>query len=366
VFFMQGGFAMLEAGAVQRSLKLNILFKNMIDSSIIALLFWAVGYGLAFGEPSTAFSGLGEFFLIGTSSRRYAYVFFQYSFTTTTATILSGGAAGRLRIGCYMIYCVFMGAIMHPLVIHWIWASSGWLNAYGRNAFLGVGLADFAGGVAVHVNGGAATLVAVWLGGYRNQQSNDPANPPRYEPIGNGKWRSNVLPADSVSESTHGVFILWFGFFAFNMGSFVTFAGRGDLVGLVGINSALCSAGAALGAVFFSQILQRIRVRAGRLAKVNPWQMDDVLNGTLVGLVAATSNCSLVNTWAAVVIGIFAGLGKTVVSFFLSAHCFARHCVRAVDDVHGGVSAGRSRAGSGGASGRRRVRVARLGALCRT
>jgi Amt family ammonium transporter len=166
----------------------------------------------------------------------------------------------------------------------------------------------------VHVNGGAATLVAVWLGGYRNQQSNDPANPPRDEPIGNGKWRSNVLPADSVSESTHGVFILWFGFFAFNMGSFVTFAGRGDLMGLVGINSALCSA----GAVFFSQILQRIRVRAGRLAKVNPWQMDDVLNGTLVGLVAATSICSLVNTWAAVVIGIFAGVEKRFfLSFFL-------------------------------------------------
>ena len=310
VFFMQGGFAMLEAGAVQNNLRVNILFKNMIDSSIVALLFWAVGYGLAFGEPSTPFSGLGQFFLIGTPSSRYAFVFFQYSFTTTTATILSGGAAGRLRIGCYMIYCVAMGSVMHPIVIHWIWANSGWLYAFGPNALLGVGLMDFAGGVAVHVNGGAATLVAIWLGGYRNQQSNDPSNPPRYEPVGNGKWRNNVLPAASVSDSTYGVFILWFGFFAFNMGSFVTFAGRGDLVGLVGINSALCSAGSALSTVFFSQVWQRVLLWRGRIAKVNSWQMDDVLNGTLVGLVAATSNCSLVEPWAAVVIGVAAGAQK--------------------------------------------------------
>ncbi len=308
VFFMQAGFAMLEAGSVQRGMSVNILFKNMIDSSIVALFFWAVGFGLAFGEPSNAFAGTGYFFLIGAPTASYVFFFFQYSFTTTTATIVSGGAAGRLRISAYMIYCVAMGSVIHPVVVHWIWSSSGWLNAYGVNGLLGVGMMDFAGGVAVHVNGGMATLVAIVIGGYRNQLSSDPANPPRYEPVGNGKWRTNTLQPASARETTYGAFILWFGFFAFNMGSFITFTGRSDLVGLVGINTALCSAAGALSAVFFSQIYQRIMIKCGRLASSSPWQMDDVINGTLIGLVAATSNCAVVRPWASVVIGSAAGI----------------------------------------------------------
>ena len=92
-----------------------------------------------------------------------AFVFFQYSFTTTTVTILSGGVAGRVRIYGYIIYCVFMSGIMHSFVSHWIWAVEGFLNANNPNALFGVGVLDFAGGLAVHCNGGAATLVAQFI-----------------------------------------------------------------------------------------------------------------------------------------------------------------------------------------------------------
>jgi Amt family ammonium transporter len=124
---------------VEPRLATNVLFKNMVDSSVVALAFWLLGYGLAFGEPSSAFAGLGEFCLIGTAPAALAYVFFQYSFSATTATIISGGTAGRMRVLGYLIFTLFVGALLHPLVAHWIWAPSGFLKFGGRNAVFGLG-----------------------------------------------------------------------------------------------------------------------------------------------------------------------------------------------------------------------------------
>lgn len=197
---------MFSAGSVEPRLATNVLFKNVVDSSIIAIVFWMLGYGLAFGEPSNAFSGLGEFLLIGTPMANYAYFFFQFSFSATTATIVSGGTAGRMRILGYMIFCVLIGAVIHPLVAHWIWSPSGFLKFGGPNAVFGegplstcvelltfllqgVGMIDFAGGVAVHMNAGAATLAGILVLGYRNQMSGDPKNPPRFEKVAEGKWK---------------------------------------------------------------------------------------------------------------------------------------------------------------------------------
>ncbi len=207
-----------------------------------------------------------------------------------------------------MIYCVFMGAIVHPVVVHWIWSSTGWLNGSNPNALFGIGMLDFAGGVAVHVNGGGATLVAIIVCGYRNQRSSNASLPPRFEKVGSKKWITNVLPSNSASESVYGIFILWFGFFAFNMGSFYTFSGKSDLVGLVAVNTMVSAGAAALSSVAFSQILQSV-AKCRHLRKgVLLWQIDDLSNGTLIGLVAATSNCSMVPTWASFVIGMVAGV----------------------------------------------------------
>ncbi len=115
---------------------------------------------------------------------------------------------------------------------------------------------DFAGGVAVHVNAGASTLAAILVLGYRNQMSGDPKNPPRFERVANGKWTVNDLPVSSQSKVVLGTFILWFGFFAFNISSFVTFAGRVDLAGLVAINTALCSGAAAISSIFCAQLFR--------------------------------------------------------------------------------------------------------------
>ena len=168
VFFMQAGFAMLEAGSVEKELCVNILFKNMIDSSIVAVMFWLVGFGLAFGRPSNAFCGLGYFALHNMPSAEWPAVFFQFSFSTTAATIVSGAIAGRIRVSAYMIYVVVMSGVMHPLVAHWVWDSTGWLAASSPSTSLfGVGFFDFAGGGVVHMNGGAAALVACWFSGFR-------------------------------------------------------------------------------------------------------------------------------------------------------------------------------------------------------
>ncbi len=125
------------AGAVEARLATNVLFKNVVDSTVVALVYWATGWALSFGQPSSLFAGLGEFCLVGTPPIRYAEFFFQFSFSATTATIVSGGTAGRIRILAYMMFCTLIGAVLHPLTTHWIWAPSGFLHFGGINAIFG-------------------------------------------------------------------------------------------------------------------------------------------------------------------------------------------------------------------------------------
>ncbi len=120
---------------------------------------------------------------------------------------------------------------MHPVVVHWFWSSTGWLNGSKPNALFGIGMLDFAGGVAVHMNGGGATLVAIIVCGCRNQSS-VASLPLRFEKVGPKKWITNVLPSNSASESVYGIFILWFGFFAFKWGRFTLLLRKAIWLGL--------------------------------------------------------------------------------------------------------------------------------------
>ena len=297
------GFGLLEAGSVDDKLAVNVIFKNMIDSSLAAIMFWMLGYAFAFGSSSSnGFIGYGEFFLIGMNENLWAFFFFQYSFCGTTTTILSGAAAGRLRIQGYMIYCMVCATFIHPIAAHWLWSTSGWLSVTSNSALFGVGVYDFAGGLVVHTSGGIAGLACVIVAGYRNQYSSDPAHPPVFEKTADGKWRKNAWKTSPTVTAT-GAFILWFAFFAFNMGSQITFVGKGRVVALVCINTALCTAFATLSSIYFSQMRQYLRgVRPSR------WMLGDVVNGALAGLVSSTSGCSVVRPWAMVIIGIVGGV----------------------------------------------------------
>ena len=202
IFFMQAGFGMLEAGLVQGKNAKNILMKNLLDSAMGAIAYWAVGYAISSGGTDD-FIGSKHFFL-GEDYTDYYLFFFGFSFACTAATVVSGAMAERTRFSAYMVYTVVITAIVHPVVVYWVWSDHGWMSPfrplYGEETWWGNGFIDYAGGCAVHVVGGVASLCGAFVLGPRNG---------RFLRDANGsfdtKWQGHNIALTSL-----GTFILWF------------------------------------------------------------------------------------------------------------------------------------------------------------
>jgi Amt family ammonium transporter len=299
VFFMQAGFALVEAGFTRAKNTGNIIMKNLMDFSVGSLIFWTVGFALMFGDGNP-FIGTKGFFLLddfsnlGLGIPTYAFLIFQTVFAATAATIASGAMAERTKFTGYLIYSVVISALIYPVVGHWIWGG-GWLSA--------LGMIDFAGSTVVHSVGAWAGLAgAIVLG-------------PRI-----GKYNKdgtvNNIPGHNLVIATLGVFILWFGWFGFNPGS--TLSGTDPSIGLIAVTTNLAAAAGATGAMIVSWL------NSGRP------DVGMTLNGVLGGLVAITAGTASVDPLGAVIIGFLAG-GIVVygVKFFDKLH---------VDDPVGAVT----------------------------
>ncbi|MFH1782059.1 MAG: ammonium transporter [Candidatus Omnitrophota bacterium] len=276
VFFMQAGFGMVEAGFIRAKNTCNILTKNFLDFCMASLGFFVFGYAIMFGEGNP-FIGMKGWFLSGAVSGAgvplYAFWLFQAAFCGAAATIVAGGMAERMKFQAYLIYSFLISAFIYPIVGHWIWGG-GWLA--------GLGFSDFAGSTVVHLVGGVAALIGTIMLGPRMG---------KYSPDGS----ANAIAGHSIPLASLGVFILWFGWFGFNPGSTLS-VGNGDLIARVAINTNLA---AALG---------------GIAAMLTVWKMfgkpdlSMAMNGALAGLVAITAPCAFVDPWAAIIIGIVAGI----------------------------------------------------------
>ncbi|MBD2178344.1 ammonium transporter [Pseudanabaena sp. FACHB-1998] len=294
VFFMQCGFAMLEAGLVRQTGVVNTLAENFVDAGITLLAWWATGFAIAFGSTSNGFYGVDGFFLnnalslnngaieytIGAAGSTapvsmFTLFFFQFAFSATASTITTGAMAERTDFRGDLIYAFIMGAVMYPLVVHWVWNSGGWLNKLGFH--------DFAGDAVVHSVGGWASLVGAYLLG----------------PRPNRVW-GQIPPAHNLGYATIGTMILWFGWYGFNCGSTLSLSNTG-LVGLIAVNTTIGAATGALSALLY--IYFRIR----------QWHLFCGLNGSLAGLVGITAGCAYVMPWAAALIGLVAGVLVLVV-----------------------------------------------------
>ena len=300
VFFMQLGFALLEAGSVRAKNTKNILLKNVLDACLGALIWWSIGYPLALGSgKENNFIGAGDFFTYkrGAGTGFYALWMFQWAFAATAATIVSGAVAERCRFIAYLTYTVVLTGFIYPVVVHWGWSDGGWLSAWDYDYVLdeegeaagtflnpemgGQGLIDFAGSGIVHmVGGGAALMGAIFLG-------------PRL-----GRFDADGKPVDIQGHSTvlavMGTFILWFGWYGFNPCSTLMW-GAMQLAEKVAANTTL--AAAAGGATSFL------------LARMSTGVLDlpPALNGILGGLVSITGPCAVVEPYAAVIIGVIGG-----------------------------------------------------------
>ena len=169
VFFMQTGFALLEAGTVRFKNYQNILLKNCMDACIGGLVWWACGYAFAFGDADGGFIGTKYFFAAG-DGMDYTAWFFQFAFACTAATIVSGSLAERVQINTYLLFSFFMTGFIYPVVVAWTWGG-GWLTSTSVDPVTKVesswGYQDFAGSGIVHLTGGVAGLVGAIIAGPR-------------------------------------------------------------------------------------------------------------------------------------------------------------------------------------------------------
>jgi ammonium transporter, Amt family len=284
VFFMQAGFALVEAGFVRSKNTINIMMKNILDGCVGAISFWAVGWAFAYGVDGDGeaggFIGWGNFFLHDFDD--YASWIFQFAFAATAATIVSGAMAERTRFQAYLFYSIFISAIIYPVVVHWVWDGNGWLTAFTDDPIGTNGYLDFAGSGVVHMVGGFAGLMgAIIVGPRLGKYSSD--------------GRINPIPGHNISIAVLGMFILWFGWFGFNPGSTLGLSGGFYLLAAkVAVNTALAAAAGAATMVILSKI------RTGK------YDIGLTINGVLGGLVGITAGCAVVDPWAAIVIGAIA------------------------------------------------------------
>ena len=278
VFFMQAGFALVEAGLTRSKNTTNILFKNLMDFAIGTIGFWVIGYGIMFGSGNGFF---GSFELFSKTDHgtalgipNLAFFFFQLVFAATSATIVSGAMAERTKFVSYLVYSAIISLIIYPISGHWIWGG-GWLSQ------LSTPFVDFAGSTVVHSVGGWLALAgAIVLG-------------PRLGKYKNGKI--NAIPGHSITLAALGVFILWLGWFGFNPGSTLGFADA-ELVAHIFVTTNGAAAAGAIATLITTWI------------KYGKPGLSMTLNGVLAGLVAITAGCHAVTPGGAILIGAIAGV----------------------------------------------------------
>jgi ammonium transporter, Amt family len=282
VLFMQAGFAMLEVGLSRMKNAGAVMGKIIINLSIAFLMFWAVGFSLAFGTGNDFLGSSGWFMDNGNPATDFASLaysatnfevtyFFQVVFCAVSLAIVFGAMLDRTKFIAYIIFAIFFTGLIYPIVAHWTWGG-GWL--------LQDGYQDFAGSSIVHLQGALAALAGALLLG------------PRIGKFRDGK--AVPIPGHSIPLMILGVIILWVGWMGFNPGSFLNAIGVNFAD--VAVNTNLAAAAGVIGATIGSLIMFRTL------------DVSQMGNGAIAALVGITAPCAFVDPWAAVVIGLVAGL----------------------------------------------------------
>ncbi|XVF81088.1 hypothetical protein PTKIN_Ptkin15bG0128400 [Pterospermum kingtungense] len=325
VFSMQLGFAMLCAGSVRAKNTMNIMLTNVLDAATGGLFYYLFGFALAYGSPSNGFVGKHFFGLDRFPSPSFDYSFFlyQWAFAIAAAGITSGSIAERTQFVAYLIYSSFLTGLVYPIVSHWFWSADGWGSpARGDNLLFGSGVIDFAGSGVVHMVGGIAGLWGALIEGPRM-----------------GRFDLNGKPASFRGHSgtlvVLGTFLLWFGWYGFNPGSFLnilktygdtgSYYGQWSAIGRTAVTTTLAGSAAALTTLFGKRLL------------TGHWNVTDVCNGLLGGFAAITGGCSVVDPWAAVFCGFVAAW--VLIGFNKLAERFKYDDPLEAAQLHGGCGA---------------------------
>ncbi|MGB7442138.1 MAG: ammonium transporter [Coleofasciculaceae cyanobacterium] len=332
VFFMNAGFAMLEAGLCRQKNAVNILAKNLIVFAISTVAFWLFGFAIMFGDGNSLF-GSSCFFLNGVDNSPainsdYRGIFnalswaniplqakflFQLVFAGTAATIFSGAVAERTKFIAFLIFSFLLVAFSYPITGHWVWGD-GWLSD--------LNFRDFAGSTVVHSVGGWAGLMGTLLltprlGKYQGESSLEKR---KFSYSQEGRSSSGkkiaAMPAHNLGMAVMGCFILWLGWFGFNPGS--TLAANPPIITHILLTTNMSAATGAIAAT------------------VTTWfyfgkpDLSFMINGVLAGLVGITASCAFVSVHHAILIGLVSGVIVVFSSIFLEK--------REIDDPVGAIS----------------------------
>ena len=299
VFWMQAGFAMVEAGFTRAKNTGNIIMKNLMDFCIGTCTFILIGFSLLLGEDMVGLIGKPGFDIF-TSYADFDWSNFVFNlvFCATTATIVSGAMAERTKFLSYCIYSGVISALIYPIEAHWIWGG-GWLAQMGFH--------DFAGSCAIHMVGGISALIGAKILGPRIG---------KFTKDKSGKiTKVNAFPGHNLAIGALGVFILWLGWYGFN-GAAATSV---EQLGSIFVTTTIAPAIATVTCMIFTW------VRYGKP------DVSMCLNASLAGLVAITAPCDVTDALGAIIIGIVAGLLVVFGVWFLDY-------VLRVDDPVGAVA----------------------------
>jgi ammonium transporter, Amt family len=283
VMFMAAGFAMLESGMVTSKSVSVICAKNIGLYAISGIMFWLVGYNLAYGIPEGGYIGnFTPWSDESTLEKSYSDGsdwFFQMVFCATTVSICSGAMAERIKLWPFFLFAAILSGIIYPIIMGWQWGG-GWLAS--------IGFSDFAGSTLVHSTGGAAALAGIMILGPRFGRFTKSGAPTPIKPFA----------ASSIPLVTIGVFVLWLGWFGFNGGSQLALASFTDAVAIssIFINTNLAACGGVLAAAVITRSI---------FGKTDVLQM---LNGAIGGLVAITAEPLTPSPFAAILIGSVGGI----------------------------------------------------------
>ena len=283
VFFMACGFAMLESGMVTSKSVSVICAKNIGLISIAGIMFWMVGYNLAYGIPEGGYIGSfvpwSDASAVDTGYADGSDWYFQMVFCATTVSIVSGTLAERIKLWPFFLFAAILSGIIYPIVMGWQWGG-GWLAS--------AGFSDFAGSTLVHSTGGAAALAGALMLGPRLGRFTKSGAPAPLKPFA----------ASSIPLVTVGVFILWLGWFGFNGGSQLAIGTADDAIAVstIFLNTFLAGAGGVMAAATVTRL---------NFGKTDVVQM---LNGCIGGLVAITAEPLMPSPLAAILIGAVGGV----------------------------------------------------------
>lgn len=279
VFFMQAGFAMVEAGFTRAKNAGNIIMKNTMDFCLGTIAFLFVGYSLLCGDGN-GFIGWGQNPITNFAGTDWSTFTFNLVFCATAATIVSGAMAERTKFISYCIYSVMISLLIYPIEAHWVWGPNGFLTAMGFH--------DFAGSAVIHFAGGLCALIGASMLGARIGKFDKDGKP-------------NGIPGHNLVVGSLGVFILWFGWYGFNGAA----ATSGVQLATIFATTTIAPALAATTTMIYTWV------------KYGKPDVAMTLNAALGGLVAITAGCDAVNALGAFIIGILAGLVVPFVTWLL-------------------------------------------------